>query len=210
MRRVSGSFLIWTILLLGLMPVAYGQMYKWVDRQGKVHFTDNLSAIPPEYRDQVEERASVPPSHPPTPGTPGSAPVPQPSVEGPQTSTRYTVPLHREGNASLVDVVFNGTLKIRMIVDTGASLTLLPTSAAKQLALNLEEAPVIFIRGAVSSTTALMPLMKVKSITVGDATVQDVEVAVYDTPPIPAKASGLLGMTFLDEFQITMTPLQGT
>ena len=38
---------------------AWGQIYKWMDRQGNMHFTDNPSRIPPEYRSTVEvEQAS--------------------------------------------------------------------------------------------------------------------------------------------------------
>jgi len=33
---------------------AWGQIYKWMDRQGNIHFTDNLSRIPSEYRPNVE------------------------------------------------------------------------------------------------------------------------------------------------------------
>src|ERR671931_1027746 len=56
MRRVF--HLSWVILLLALAP-AYAEIYKWVDRDGRVHFSDTLAGIPPEYRDRIEEKAGL-------------------------------------------------------------------------------------------------------------------------------------------------------
>jgi Domain of unknown function (DUF4124) len=57
------------LIALGLSIVwvglAGGQIYKWVDRQGNVHLTDNPSRIPSAYRSTVEvEQASTPPPLP--------------------------------------------------------------------------------------------------------------------------------------------------
>ena len=32
------------------------KFYKWVDEEGTVYMTDDVSQIPPQYRDQVEEK----------------------------------------------------------------------------------------------------------------------------------------------------------
>lgn len=62
-------WLIATWLSLFWVGVAWGQIYKWMDRQGNIHFTDNLtdnlSRIPSEYRPHVEvERATPLAPHP--------------------------------------------------------------------------------------------------------------------------------------------------
>jgi uncharacterized protein DUF4124 len=44
------------------VELAGGQLYKWTDRQGNVHFTDNPSRIPAEYRSQVEVEQASPPN----------------------------------------------------------------------------------------------------------------------------------------------------
>ena len=67
MRRVFR--LSWIFLLLALAP-AYAEIYKWVDRDGRVHFSDTLAGIPPEYRDRIEEKAGLT-------STSRSAPAPQ-------------------------------------------------------------------------------------------------------------------------------------
>ena len=46
---------------------AWGQIYKWMDRQGNIHFTDNLSRIPSEYRPNVEVERATPLAPLPTP-----------------------------------------------------------------------------------------------------------------------------------------------
>ena len=45
------------ITLAVLVPSSYGDMYKWVDDKGTVHFTDDLSNIPEDYRLDVEIRS---------------------------------------------------------------------------------------------------------------------------------------------------------
>jgi len=44
------------IILAILVPSGYGEMYRWVDGKGTVHFTDDLSSIPEKYRPDVEIR----------------------------------------------------------------------------------------------------------------------------------------------------------
>ena len=52
------------------MVLAQGTFYKYVDRNGTVHFTDRLESIPPEYRNQVQirkqevEKSSLPQAKP--------------------------------------------------------------------------------------------------------------------------------------------------
>jgi hypothetical protein len=46
---------------------AWGQIYKWMDHQGNIHFTDNPNRIPSEYRSNVEVERATPPAPLPTP-----------------------------------------------------------------------------------------------------------------------------------------------
>jgi Domain of unknown function (DUF4124) len=47
--------------------LAWGQIYKWTDRQGSVHLTDDPSRIPPEYRSKVDIEQASPPAPLPVP-----------------------------------------------------------------------------------------------------------------------------------------------
>ena len=64
------------------VELAGGQIYKWIDRQGNLHFTDNPSRIPSEYRANVEvEQAGSP--NPLTSASDAAAPPPPPDIAAP-------------------------------------------------------------------------------------------------------------------------------
>jgi hypothetical protein len=55
---------ILSILILIIFPfTGYGEMYKWVDEKGTLHFTDDLSNIPEKYRQGAETRNPLLPNH---------------------------------------------------------------------------------------------------------------------------------------------------
>jgi clan AA aspartic protease (TIGR02281 family) len=181
-------------ILLALLLPAYGKVYKWSDRDGKVHFTDNISAVPPEYRNQVEERTGSPAAASP------SSPAPAPEASAPVS---YTIPLHKVGNALFVDVVLNDSLKARLLVDTGATDTVISQQLAQQLRLDPRDADIMPVSTA--NGVVLVPVTKVQSMSVGGATAHDVDVSVHDV----GLPGGLLGMSFLDNFQVSINVTEG-
>ena len=49
--------IIFAFLLLLLTPVfSVSQVYRWIDEQGNVHFTDDITQIPGKYRSKSEKR----------------------------------------------------------------------------------------------------------------------------------------------------------
>lgn len=58
MRRaaVEAMFLLAGFLAIPAMSVSAGQMYKYVDKYGNVHFVDDARKIPRKYRDDMEQR----------------------------------------------------------------------------------------------------------------------------------------------------------
>jgi len=44
------TFVITIICLALTVPPAFARMYKWVDKDGKMHFTDSLSKVPLDQR----------------------------------------------------------------------------------------------------------------------------------------------------------------
>ena len=46
---------IFLILLMFSLPAYSATIYKWVDKDGVVNFTDDLSKVPPSYRERVEK-----------------------------------------------------------------------------------------------------------------------------------------------------------
>lgn len=204
---LSMRVILWVcVLLLLQVSWSWGKIYKWIDDRGKVHFTDNPASIPDAYRDQTETHTPkgarsdhLDPRQ--VRSQPNSSASSAPAVRPPQT---FVVPFRRVGNALLVQVTLNGFVRVPLMVDTGASLTVIATKTAKRLGLNLERAAVIPMRSA--SGTFLAHLTKVRSMRVGDAIVKDVEVVVHDIAP--GREQGLLGMSFLDHFNVTIHTLQ--
>jgi aspartyl protease family protein len=196
------------VLVLLLLAPGYAQIYKWTDRTGRVHFTDTIAGIPPEYRTHVEEKTSNAPAlsdEPvalrPAPERSSPASKPAPTSAAPTSAAPgSTVPLRREGNARTVAAVVDGAVQGRLLLDTGAEFTVLSPDAARLLSLNLSTMAVIPLRSA--SGVFWAPMTKVRSIAVGEAVAFDVEVVIHDATP---GLSGLLGMSFLEHFDYAMT-----
>jgi Domain of unknown function (DUF4124) len=78
--------------------VAWGQMYKWTDQQGTVHFTDNVSQIPPAYRAKAQMLETSPPSQPSAAATPSQESAkPPPAVSAPAETPPPAPPQDRLG-----------------------------------------------------------------------------------------------------------------
>nr|WP_242025758.1 retropepsin-like aspartic protease [Leptolyngbya sp. FACHB-36] len=100
----------------------------------------------------------------------------------------------RMNGIPVIDVTFNGSRKFEMIVDTGASGTLITRSMAKAL-----QVPVI---GRVRSTiadgsTVIFPVGRVKSLSIDGATIRDVDVAIAEQMDV-----GLLGHDFFNSYDV--------
>jgi hypothetical protein len=98
LTSASGSRLAFlAFLLLIHSGWARAEIYTWIDRDGQVHFTDEASVIPPEYRDRVQTRPSSPPLESPPP----------PAASKKSEKHRRTKPLssRRLSNGGLIQVV---------------------------------------------------------------------------------------------------------
>ncbi|MEE3716461.1 retropepsin-like aspartic protease [Tumidithrix elongata RA019] len=100
----------------------------------------------------------------------------------------------RDHGTPIIDVTFNNNQTYEMVLDTGASGTLITAQMAYSLQLQAV--------GAVNATIAdgskvRFPVGIVRSISIGTATVTDVPVAVSDHIEV-----GLLGHDFFENFDI--------
>jgi len=50
------------LLLLVFATPLFAQVYKWIDNEGKTHFTDNIESIPEEFRSQLKKHKLPEPS----------------------------------------------------------------------------------------------------------------------------------------------------
>jgi predicted aspartyl protease len=100
----------------------------------------------------------------------------------------------RDAGTPVIDVVFNGNKTFEMIVDTGASGTLITQRMASLLGVR----PVRTVRAGIADGSVVeFPMGIVRSIGVGGAAIQNVEVAIAKQMQI-----GLLGHDFFGNYDV--------
>jgi predicted aspartyl protease len=116
-----------------------------------------------------------------------------PKLEGAKDQRTYRVPIkYRSGKVPVVDVTFNSKYVFEMLVDTGATGTMITPEIAK--ALKLKDMGTATIGTA--SGTAQVDVSVVNSITLGGNSIYDVPVAIGPM--------GLLGHDFFKDCDITI------
>ncbi len=133
--------------------------------------------------------------------------------DSPAPSPEVTIQTARQGNAHFVDAVIIGErpvrLKVRLMLDTGASQIVLPVSMLQELGYgdrghaDLHPAILQTANGPVSGYVATL-----KVVEVGAATEHDVPVAFIDDELLGGNK--LLGMSFLSRYVITLDDETGT
>ena len=114
-----------------------------------------------------------------------------------------TIPLTKNGGSFIVQVMLNQERSAQLIVDTGASMTVLSTQIAIDLGiLGTTDNELLTVNTAGGSVQVNMNYLS--SISVGTAQATNVAVALHDLPDIPEHIEGLLGMSFLKHFLVTL------
>lgn len=178
------------------------QTYKWTDDNGVVSYTDDPTSIPsPHNSKAVEASGKIKPS-----GMDDAEKGSEVSmVTPPQTAERNDVlcvaPLKARGFSYSVDAEINRSVRLNMLVDTGASFTILSVEAAKKLGFtNLDELPKIPVSTAGGVTW--IHLVELESVKVAGAVALSIEGGI--SSQIGGGLDGLLGMSFLGEFVYQM------
>lgn len=197
MKTVPSSNPRWTQVQQKLTE--YQQNLAYAQRQANRPTTtpnpDGVVVIPPEL---LPKRLAPQP-------TPVAAAAPQivpqtavpPASQADGSRIFYAPIIRREGNTPVVRVMFNANQSFDMIVDTGASGTVItrPMASALKVA-TVAEANV----DTASAKGVIFPLGYVKSIEVGGVTASNVLVAVAG----PELDVGLLGHDFFGHYDVTI------
>lgn len=209
------------IVLLSLLSLArtdwaWPDMYRCTDASNRNVFTDSPAEL--QGCKTIERGTSVLPVQMPRPALPtnithGQMPVPADtngtSVQDKRSAPGHvTVPVQRSGQLLVVQTQLNGSRDARLILDTGASHTILSHSVARDLGLlSGGSSTSITLKTAGGSVQAEMT--QLSTLRVGEAEASNVAVAVHDLPDAPPGIDGLLGLTFLNQFLVTLDTQKG-
>jgi Aspartyl protease/Domain of unknown function (DUF4124) len=224
MSKINAASLIivWLVAAMLFFPSAVrAEVYKYVDKNGTTHFVDDLSKVPPEYRDQVPVREEKPQGPPPEGGAPraaenrGETPEEERTrqmLEGLEEKKRLDEEKDREefekslvtkvtikGNQVLVPVTlgYGGKeIQASLILDTGAATTTIYGPIADQL--NLSRTGGIHTRAA-GGKSLNASVAKLDYVRVGPHEVKEVEIWVVFPPGPSPSNDGSLGMNVLKD-----------
>jgi len=108
------------------------------------------------------------------------------------------VPLEKAGEHYLVSVLINNQEPVKLIIDTGATLSILSPKVIQNLGMNLED-----VEQHMSFSTAngvvKAPVLELESMAIRNHMVRHVKVGVLSSLS-HTKVGGLLGMNFLNQF----------
>ena len=214
------------VALCALSAGARADLYRWVDADGQVHVTDDRTQVPAGATVTVQPSRRKPgagaaPAADSGPAAPAAPTAVQPgNLQGNRASASRVLALQpedgsRPGRTHILrfqkashEISLNVTLADRaqceFKVDTGASLNTVPAWVVRELGIEIDEdTPRISLVG-ISGKPALVPLIVMPLVRVGDVAVENVEMAVLDT-----MHEGLLGMPFFNHFKVQIDPGQG-
>ena len=128
----------------------------------------------------------------------------QPETSAPASSVA-AIPLLRNGNHFLVDAGVGGGQQARLLIDTGASLTILTPGALKRRGVAAEPTGKTGLFTTANGQVSA-PIYRLDSLSVGEWRVSNLEVGVLALED--PRLDGLLGMNFLGKFQFFIDQTQ--
>jgi len=183
------------LLLLATRPAsAQIAIYRWVDQEGDIHYSQSVDSVPPRLRAGA---VIIGFDRPPEPRAP--------SAPSPQTGTgqvRFT-----PGQPIMVTARINDAGSARLMLDTGAARTLVNPSVLSALGVSYANALRTSLKGVTGE--AEVETVRLDSIEVGGARYGPLLVISHDTGFGPLKGDGLLGRDYLDNFTITIDNAAG-
>lgn len=190
---LSSVLCLWFICLGGGLLSA-AEYYRWVDQNGVVHFTDNMHNIPEKQRGaagRIQAQESPKPTEPANRGA----------------ATKASIPFEKRGQVVVIEAMLNGKTPAKLVVDTGATYTMISVATANELALdrsgNERRLPIQTANGTIQA-----PLTSLESINVGGMELKNLAAVIHDALP-NSQAAGLLGLNFLSNFRMDIDTQKG-
>ncbi len=223
MKRIPLLICLFCLITMGLSPFFSSLLaatYRCEDHAGSPVLTDNpvqlhkCEIIQADILPTPNPFLSPPPSHSiETTNAPSeghrapqeSSPL---STEDSFPGEDITIPLLKIGDALIVEVNLNQERSARLLLDTGASMTVLSTDIAIDLGiLGTTDNELLTVNTAGGQVQVNINFLE--SMQVGSAQATNVAVAIHDLPDLSSPIEGLLGMSFLKHFLVTLDAEHG-
>ena len=184
-----------------IASAAAAEIYRWTDESGTVHFTQDLTQVPPQHRHTAAR---------PTPANARDriqtyeSTGDQGRSESSHASSRVIrIPFERRGSLMWVQATVNDRTRVPFLIDTGASGVSLPARVVVELGIPIHSGTP---RVTVNTANGLVqvPLIEVDSVQLGSARVEKLHATVNPTMEV-----GLLGGSFFNNFRYSVDAAAG-
>ncbi|MEN8686116.1 MAG: retropepsin-like aspartic protease [Desulfuromonadales bacterium] len=198
--------LLIVFILLASSYTGHTAIYKYRDKDGRLNFVDDQNRIPVEYRDQsntlIETDDALGSFDFPSSDHADDAPAVRQREElrsGPKSKARqaYQTPIVIKGNRVLVPVevaMGNRTVTLSLLLDTGATTTVLHRSSLSELDLPSGKR---FEARVAGGGTVNSNRIRFRHINVGPFHIKKASAMVINLTGKPPSYDGMLGMDFL-------------
>jgi clan AA aspartic protease (TIGR02281 family) len=184
-----------------ITSAAVAEIYRWTDEGGTVHFTQDLSQVPPQHRNTAAEPAPANASNRvQTYDSAGNQPR---SKSSHAANKLIRIPFERRGSLMWVQATVNDRTRVPFLIDTGASGVSLPAQIVAELGIPIHAGTP---RVTVNTANGLVqvPLIQVDSVQLGHARVENLSATVNPTMEV-----GLLGGSFFNNFRYSVDAAAG-
>ena len=169
-----------------------------IDRYGQVDFTYQTQAQSEGFSTCVQDRSRQRIEDAMHEIAPGHL---VPAADG---ARETSIPIQIRGSLMLLPVTANGRERLTLLLDTGASKTILRPSVAARLGITpLPDAP-RWPSQLADGRVIVIPYTRLHSITLGGLVVEDIDVGVYELLRDSGPVDGILGGDLLGHFRMTV------
>ncbi|MGH7338412.1 MAG: retroviral-like aspartic protease family protein, partial [Myxococcota bacterium] len=188
-------------VVLAIADPARGEIYRWTDAQGRIHFTEHFDRVPVDHRAAARAGASA--------GAPGrihtysGSAVDASSAPARGSRREIEIPFVRMGSLMRVDARVNDLVTVPFLIDTGASGVSIPHSYAAKLGIRVRpDTPHVQVTTA--NGVVARPLISLRSIEIAGARVENLSATID-----PGLDFGLLGGSFFNHFVYRVDAARG-
>ena len=185
----------WSLLLAMVFALAPGtasaQIFRWLDQDGDIHYSQGIDSVPMPFRANAVIIGY------------DRTPEPEPVTAAAREGRVKFAP----GQPILVTARVNGKDSAQLMVDTGATRTVISPAVLSSLGVSFDNA----VRGTLKGVTgeAEVVAVRVESLEVGGMKYGPLAVISHDSGFGPGRGDGLLGRDFLDNFTLTIDNAAG-